>query len=537
MHHDIESIRQIIAATDAACFIVRTERGLGACAALPSESPVDVLAYCPPTPTERLGSAEFPRRHGVRQPYMAGSMAGGVSSVALVLALARAGFLGSYGAAGVDLSTVDEAVTRLRHELPGGSFAVDLPDDDHRPDHVEALVDLFLRRGVRCVEASAFHQPTPALVRYRVAGLRRDRQGRVVAENRVVAKVRDLEAVERFLAPAPAPLVGALVARGRLSADQAELAGRVPMADDVTVESHGLGGDGDCAWAVLVPAALALRTRAQSRFGYAEPVGVGVAGGLGTPSAVAAAFHLGADYVVTGSVNQSCVEAGTSEAVRRLLASAGTASCELAPCAQGFEDGALVPVLRDGTRFAATARRLRELFLAHDALHEIGPADRRWLETHVLGLGLDQAWQRARDHHRRHDPAALERAERDPKRAMALLFRWHLARTSRWAVDGDPTRQRDYQVRCGPAMGAFNDWVRGTALDPPAHRRVAEVARHLMRGAAFHARVAQLRLAGLRLPEVCATYRLAPAPRADDRPTTAARNGRPYGGAHGLADE
>ncbi|SHH04279.1 PfaD family polyunsaturated fatty acid/polyketide biosynthesis protein [Streptoalloteichus hindustanus] len=527
VHHDIENIRQIIAATDAPCFVVRTPRGLGACAALPSESPVDVLAYCPPTPPERLGSAEFPRRHGVRQPYMAGAMGGGVASVPLVVALARAGFLASYGAAGVDPARVDEAVGRLRRELPGGSFAVNLHDDARRPDQVETLVELFLRRGVRCVEASAFAQLAPALVRYRAAGLRRDPQGRVLAEHRVVAKVVGVEAAERFLAPAPGPLLGALVARGQLTPEQAELAARVPMADDVTVEVDGAGDA--CPWAVALPTVLAARDRAQARYGYPEPVGVGVAGGIGTPVAAAAAFHLGVDYVVTGSVNQSCVEAATSDAVKRLLARAGVGSCELAPCATGFEDGAVVPVLRDGTRYSARARRLRQVFLAHEAIHEIAPTERRWLEAQVFGCGLDQAWRRVRDQLGQQDPAALDRAERDPKQTMALLFRWHLARTAGWAVDGDPTHEQDYQIRCGAAMGAFNDWVRGTVLEPLPNRRVAEVARHVMRGAAFHARVAQLRLAGLRLPEVCATYRLSPPARPQDRPATAARNGRTYG--------
>jgi trans-AT polyketide synthase/acyltransferase/oxidoreductase domain-containing protein len=30
---------------------------------------------------------------------------------------------------------------------------------------------------------------------------------------------------------------------------------------------------------------------------------------------------------------------------------------------------------------------------------------------------------------------------------------------------GDETRRMDYQIWCGPAMGAFNDWVRGSFLE------------------------------------------------------------------------
>jgi trans-AT polyketide synthase/acyltransferase/oxidoreductase domain-containing protein len=48
-------------------------------------------------------------------------------------------------------------------------------------------------------------------------------------------------------------------------------------------------------------------------------------------------------------------------------------------------------------------------------------------------------------------------------------------------------------VWCGPAMGAFNDWVKGSFLEEPAHRSVVAVAANLTAGAAFHLRVAQLR--------------------------------------------
>jgi len=45
---------------------------------------------------------------------------------------------------------------------------------------------------------------------------------------------------------------------------------------------------------------------------------------------------------------------------------------------------------------------------------------------------------------------------------MALVFRWYLGNGSRWAVEGTPDRVQDYQIWCGPAMGAFNRWVQGS---------------------------------------------------------------------------
>jgi len=63
-------------------------------------------------------------------------------------------------------------------------------------------------------------------------------------------------------------------------------------------------------------------------------------------------------------------------------------------------------------------------------------------------------------------------------------------------------------------MGAFNQWVTATYLAAPANRTVADIATHLMRGAAYTSRVNQLRLAGVRLPADCTTY--LPTPLSGD---------------------
>ena len=65
----------------------------------------------------------------------------------------------------------------------------------------------------------------------------------------------------------------------------------------------------------------------------------------------------------------------------------------------------------------------------------------------------------------------------------------------------------DYQVWCGPSMGAFNDWVRGSYLEPPQNRHVVDVAYHIMTGAAFLYRVQQLRAQGVQLPSKSAFYK------------------------------
>jgi hypothetical protein len=83
---------------------------------------------------------------------------------------------------------------------------------------------------------------------------------------------------------------------------------------------------------------------------------------------------------------------------------------------------------------------------------------------------------------------------------MALVFRWYLGQAAHWAKDGEPSRRIDYQVWCGPAMGAFNEWVAGSFLEAPARRTVATVALNILYGAALLTRAHFLRCQAVHLP-------------------------------------
>ena len=84
------------------------------------------------------------------------------------------------------------------------------------------------------------------------------------------------------------------------------------------------------------------------------------------------------------------------------------------------------------------------------------------------------------------DPREIERAEKDPKHKMALVFRWYFHRSLVLALEGGTGSQVNYQVHCGPALGAFNQWVKGTPLESWENRHVDNVASALMEGAAAH---------------------------------------------------
>lgn len=468
-------------------------------------------SFVPALLPEKLGDPEFLREHRVRYAYATGAMANGIASVELVEAGAKAGVLSFFGAAGLSPDRVEAAIERLQSSLgpaPHGFNLIHSPSESALED---AVCDLYLRRGVRLVEASAFMGLTPAIVRYRLHGLRRGAGGRVESHNKIVAKVSRSEVAEKFLSPAPEGMLRELVAAGRITNEQAELASEIPMAEDVTVEADSGGHTDNRPLVSLLPAILALRDRVQARHRFANPPRVGAAGGISTPASAAAAYMMGAAYILTGSVNQSCVESGSSDQVRKMLSAAGQADVAMAPAADMFELGVKVQILKRGTMFAMRAAKLYEVYRACESLEAIPAAARTSLERDLFRENLDDVWTKTREFFLKRDASQVARAETDPKHKLALVFRSYLGQASRWANAGVPDRVLDYQVWCGPAMGAFNEWTHGGFLQAPENRRVATVARNILYGAAVLTRAHFLRCQGVALdPETVRIEPLAP---------------------------
>ncbi len=511
---DLAEIRKAIARIRKPVTIVRTDDGLalglGGVSRLGETGESDglpIVGYAAALPLENLGDAAFCSAHGLRYPYVAGAMANGICSADIVEAMGHAGMLGFFGAAGLPPERVEKEIDRIQAALGDKPYGFNLIHSPNEPDIEAAVADLYLRKGVKLVEASAYLGLTLPVVRYRVAGIHRDAEGFVVAPNRIVAKVSRVEVATRFLSPPPEKFLDELVNLGEITQEQAAMASEIPMANDLTAEADSGGHTDNRPALALLPALLALAERIQAERDYAEPLRVGAAGGLSTPSSVAAAFAMGAAYVVTGSVNQACAESGSCDQVRRMLAAAEQADVAMAPAADMFEMGVNVQVLKRGTMFPMRAKKLFELYRAHDSMEAIPAAEREKLEKQFFRMSLDEAWAQTRSFFEKRDPAQNERAERDPRHKMALVFRSYLGQSSKWANAGDPSRVADYQVWCGPAMGAFNEWTRDSFLEGPEKRQVVPVGMNLLYGAALTLRLNTLRSQGIRLPAEAARCR------------------------------
>ncbi len=472
----------------------------------------EVLAVLPPIYPEWLGERSFTATHGVRFPYVIGEMARGIATPHMTIEGVRAGAMAFFGSAGLELDLIEAGIREIQQALgrDSGGWGANLIHNVHNQRLEMETVELFARYGVRYVSTSAFMRLTPAIVFYAAKGLHQNAHGQIVRAGRVFAKVSREEVARHFLSPAPEVMLRTLVAEGRLTPEEAQLAGRIPIAEDITAEADSGGHTDNRALTVLLPRLISLRDSIAAEHDYPVLPRVGAAGGLGTPAALAAAFAAGAAYVLTGSINQSAVESGLSPDARDLLALAEPTDVAMAPASDMFEMGVTVQVLKRGTMFAQRGHRLGEFYRRYTSFEQAPPDELVNLEKTVLGRSVDDIWAETEAYFLMNDPSQVERARADPRHRMALVFRWYLFMGSQWARDGHTARRADYQIWCGPAMGAFNEWVRGTFLEPVQARTVRQIALNLLEGAATVTRAGQLRVTGVGMPASAFNFRPRP---------------------------
>jgi len=320
------------------------------------DSAMELAAFTPESSMEDFGDKSFCKDYGIKYPYLGGSMAHGISSPEIAVALGEAGMMAFIGSAGDPPEKVEQTLRDLNSrpkKIPFGFNLIHSPSDSTLEDK---LIDMYLAHGLDKVEASAFMNITAPIVRYRLTGIH-EKDGKIVTPNKVIAKVSRVELAEKFFSPAPEKIVNKLLEQGAITAEQAQMAKRIPVAQDVTSEADS-GGHTDNRPAIsLHPSMFSLRNRMQEKYNYDMPLRVGFGGGVSTPASLLSSFDMGGAYVVVGTVNQACIESGTSDLARQLLANAGQADVAMAPAGDMFEMGVTVQVLKRGTMFAMRGKK------------------------------------------------------------------------------------------------------------------------------------------------------------------------------------
>ena len=373
----------------------------------------------------------------------------GVASAEQVIALTGAGMLGIYGADGVATGKVATDLRRIRTAIGDRIFGVSLMADWSRPERDMERIEQYLREDVRLLEVSGFVTASPALVRFRLKGVSAGGKGQAVPRHRILARVTRPAAALLFLQPAPASVVEKLRALGHITEEEARLAGQLPLADDICAQADGSGPSDGGNLLSLLPSVCRLRDEQQQALRLSQPVRVGAAGSLGTPEAM----------------------------VKEMLQAIDVADTDRAPSGELFEQNGQIQVLRKGVFFPARANKLHSLWRHHASLDEIDATTRRQIEDKMLGCSFEQVWADLQRDPCAHDGSGLERATRDPKARMALIFRTYFDASLRAALSGDAGQRVNFQVHCSSGLGALNRWLGNV---PWQQRSVAEIAGRLM---------------------------------------------------------
>ncbi|NKB63325.1 MAG: PfaD family polyunsaturated fatty acid/polyketide biosynthesis protein [Gammaproteobacteria bacterium] len=430
---------------------------------------------------ESLGSSLFRQDYQLRYAYVSGAMVKGIASCELVIAMSKAGFLAFYGTGGQKHDVIEQSIINIQNSLGRNqTFGMNLLCDLAQPEMEMKNIDLFLEYGVRNIEASAYMQITPALVKFRLSGLVSDNSPTVVAKNRILAKVSRPEVARQFLNPAPEEIVQALLDGNHISEEEAAQSRYIPIASDICVESDSAGHTDMGVSSILLPSIISLRDQLQTDLSPRLKTRVGAGGGIGTPESAASTFMLGADFITTGSINQCSVEAGTSDVVKEMLSEIDVQDTEYAPAGDMFELGAKIQVMKKKVFFPARANRLYDLWKHHEGLHSLDLKTQRQIQDKFFGRSFNEVYDETRKYYLQSFPDEIEKAEKNPRAKMALVFRWYFIHTMRLALKGDETRKVSFQVHSGPAMGAFNQWVAGTELGNWENRHVDQIAEKIM---------------------------------------------------------
>lgn len=432
-----------------------------------------------------LGNADFKADYGIKYAYLTGAMYKGIASKEMVVALGKVGLMGFLGAGGLSLEQIESDIRYIKQALPLGTpYGINLLNSLDQPDLEVRTVDLFLLHGVRYIEAAAYMEVTSSIVYYRLKGAKRIADGGIHFLNHVLAKVSRPEVAAAFMAPPPQEMVRKLVDSGHLTADEGALSQEIPVAGEICVEADSGGHTDQGVAYALMPTMLRLRDSMLLQHKYQTPIRVGAAGGIGTPEAAAAAFILGADFIMTGSINQCTVEAKISDAVKDMLQEANVQDMAYAPAGDMFELGAKIQVLKKGLFFPARANKLYELYSRHKSIEELDEKTRIQIESRYLKRTFQDVWNETKSYYIKTGRKSVEELEKHPKEKMALIFKWYFIHSTRLAASGNEDQRVDYQIQCGPAMGAFNQWVKGTTLESWRNRKVAEIGEKIIQDAA-----------------------------------------------------
>jgi PfaD family protein len=436
----------------------------------------------PSVSPETLGSARFRHRFGLKYSYIAGGMASAISSKEMVIKLAKSGYLGTYGTNGLDLETIENDLIKIKSIIPEKPFAFNIVHNIIDDEFEMNLIRMFLKYKINIIEVSSFSDITLPLVYFRVVGMKERLEGGFIIGNKIIAKVGRIEIAEKFLKPAPRNIVNELLRMNLITDRQAQLANKIPMVDAITMEGDSARNSNGGNILYKFPELNKLRDYTLRKNNINYDVFLGAAGGIGSHISAYNMFNIGADYIVTGSINQCSVESGTSDKVKNLLASSMISDIIKAPYFNNLEYSTDIYVLKKGTLFPMRANTLYDFYKKSKTIEELSKDDLIKLEKQIFKKSINTVLHDSKEYFKNNKLSNIEKLS---KETMLLILKWYLTITYNWSKLDDETKQLDYQIWTSPAMGIFNLWVKDTYLENHKNRYVTDIADIILKGAAY----------------------------------------------------
>ena len=154
---------------------------------------------------------------------------------------------------------------------------------------------------------------------------------------------------------------------------------------------------------------------------------------------------------------------------------------EYAPAGDMFEMGAKVQVLKKGLFFPARANKLFSLYSNYDSLDDIPEKMKTQLQQNFFKKSFADIWDETRAYlQSRGQGTEIQKAEANPKQKMALIFRWYFGYSSKLTFQNQCDDKVNCQIHTGPALGSFNQWIKGSAIEGWRQRHVDEIALRMM---------------------------------------------------------
>lgn len=425
-----------------------------------------------------LGSQDFQKEYNTKYAYIIGSMGHGILDEKMLISAGKNGLLSFFGTSGLSLQRVEEAIKNVQRELRRGEpYGFNITFSVSSSEMEESLIEMYFNYGVHTIEASSYTTITKQLVRYRIKGLRRNADNAIEIPNRIIVKLSRTDMAESFMSPPPKRIVDALLRDGVISTEEAELSQQIPMSHDICVVTDTAGYTVGANMFATLPTIESIRDRISTSNQYKNSIRVGAAGGIGSPVSASAVFLMGADFIMTGSINQCTVEAATSDTVKDMLSAMNVQDTSYVRTIDKYNAYQQMQVLKKGTLFYVCVEKFYNLYHEVNSIDEIDPKTRELIETRYLKKSFEEVLQEIMlsDKFR-----AMNTSYITPKLQLELVFNWYMEQAFQWAIEGNTNNQLNYEIMCSSALGAFNQWVKGTSFEDWRNRTVVAVSEKLM---------------------------------------------------------